>query len=314
MSRYRVGNWSEYNKALVNRGSINVWFSDDVIESWHNPGKTGKKGRPQLYADDAILCALIVRSVFHLPLRGLQGFLESLVCILHLVITIPSYTQICRRAKGLGKKLNNLSSKEPKDLVFDSTGLKVYGEGEWKVRQHGVGKRRTWRKLHIGIDASSQQIVVMELTTNAQGDAETASKLLGEVSDSVERVYGDGAYDGIKFRQDIEEKGAEPIIPPPKNAVVRLDEDKATEIRNHCVQEILGLGGDEQARRLWKKLKGYHSRSLVETTMYRYKQIIGRMLRSREWNRQCVEAAIGCLILNKMTELGMPLGIWEAAA
>ena len=77
MGSYRVGNWSKYNRALIKRGSINVWFSEDVIESWHNTSKTGKKGRPQVYADDAILCALMIRSVYHLPLRGLQGFLRG---------------------------------------------------------------------------------------------------------------------------------------------------------------------------------------------------------------------------------------------
>ena len=314
MGRYRVGNWAKYNKALVKRGSINIWFSEDAIKKWHTTDKTGNRGRPQVYSNDAILCALLVRSVFKLPLRGLEGFLASLVTLLDLAISIPCYTQICRRARELGKELKKLSCKLPTDIVFDSTGLKVYGEGEWKVRQHGIGKRREWRKLHIGIDVNSQQIIVMELTYNSKGDAETASSLIDKVPNRVKRVYGDGAYDGMNFRKKVGQKGAKPIIPPPKNAVIRSGTDPATQTRNQAVREIAQLGGDDRARALWKKLKGYHSRSIVETAMYRYKCILGGTLRSREERRQWVEAAVGCLIINKMTELGMPLGMWDATA
>ena len=255
--------------------------------------------------------------MYHLPLRALVGFLFSLVSLLGLSLKIPSYTQICRRAKALGKALKKISSERPYDIVFDSTGLKVYGEGEWKVKQHGASKRRTWRKLHVGVDPDSKYIIIAETTTNGagSGDGQTGAKMIKKVPKSVKKVFGDGAYDGIGFRREIEKKGAEPIIPPPRGATIHPGtEDNALKKRDDAVCEIQGLGGTDEARRLWKILKGYHRRSLAETTMYRIKQLTGGNIRSREWERQRVEAIVKCLVINKMTSLGMPNSVWEAVA
>ncbi len=317
MKRYRITNWSKYNKSLIQRGSINFWFSEDALSKWHSTQHTNEKGRPQEYSDDAILCALLVRTVYHLSLRALEGFLSSLVALLGLPICIPSYSQICRRAKDLKKVLKKLSNRRPHDIVFDSTGLKVYGEGEWKVRQHGTSKRRTWRKLHIGMDPDSKEIIIAELTSNGSGsgDGEIAKKLIKKVPKKAKRIFGDGAYDGIEFRQAIESAGAEPVIPPPRDAVVHDDTtDVAVMKRNYAVLEMRGLGGDDQARKIWKIFKDYHRRSLAETTMYRIKQLTGGNLRSREWGRQCIEGYVKCLVINMMTRLGMPQGVWEEAA
>ena len=317
MKRYHIKNWPKYNKSLIARGSINFWFSEDVIKKWRNTSHTGKKGRPQEYSDDAILCILLIRTVYHLPLRAAAGLVLSLVSLLGVSLKVPSYTQICRRAKHLGKVLTKLSVSRPHDIVFDSTGLKVYGEGEWKVKQHGASKRRIWRKLHLGMDPASKEIIVSEMTTNSigPGDSGVGKRLMKRATKSAKRVFGDGAYDGVEFRQEIEKGGAEPIIPPPRDAVVHLDtKDEAIRKRNDAVREIRGLGGDDEARRIWKILKGYHKRSLAETTMYRIKQLTGGNVRSREWERQCVEGYIKCLAVNKMTSLGMPESIWEWVA
>lgn len=317
MKCYRIKNWSKYNRSLIQRGSITFWFSEEAISKWANESRSCKKGRPQTYSDDAILCALLIRTVYHLPLRALEGMLLSLATLLNLSIQIPSYTQICRRAKSLGKALKKLSSRRPCDIVFDSTGLKVYGEGEWKVKQHGASKRRTWRKLHLGMDPDSKEIIIADLTSNGSGsgDGEIGKKLMKKIPKNTKRVFGDGGYDGIEFRRAVEDAGAEPIVPPPKDAVINAEStDEAMNKRNRAVAEIKGLGGDEQARRIWKILKGYHRRSLAETTMYRIKQLTGGNLRSREWERQCIEGYIKCLVVNKMTKIGMPQGVWEEVA
>lgn len=317
MKRYRIQNWPQYNKSLIQRGSITFWFSEEAINKWMATDHTGEKGRPQEYSDDAILCALFIRTIYHLPLRALEGFLYSLVSLLNLPIKIPSYTQICRRAKTLGRALKKLSNRRPCDIVFDSTGLKVYGEGEWKVRQHGASKRRVWRKLHLGMDPDSKEIIVANLTNNGvgSGDGQVGKKLMKKVSKNVKRVFGDGAYDGTDFRQEVESIGAEPIIPPSRDGVVHPDTtDPAIKKRNDALREIIGLGGGDAARKLWKLLKGYHKRSLAETTMYRIKQLTGGNLRSREWERQRVEGYIKCLVINKITEIGMPNSVWEAVA
>lgn len=317
MKRYTIKNWSEYNRSLVQRGSINIWFSEESIKKWHTAIHTMEKGRPRVYSDDAILCALLIKTVFHLPLRSLQGFLISLVVMLGLEIKIPSYTQICRRARDLGKALVKLCNKRPRDIVFDSTGLKVYGEGEWKVRQHGASKRRTWKKLHIGIDPLSGEIMIAELTGNGKGagDGEVAKDLIPKLPKGINRIFGDGGYDGIDFRRAGEDAGAEVIVPPPKGSTIHLrTQEPALIKRNNAVLEIHGLGGTDEARKCWKILKGYHIRSLVETSMYRIKQLTGDKLRSRKWEKQSVEAQVKCLVVNKMTRLGMPVGRWEEVA
>src|SRR5690606_5642925 len=149
---YRIKNWPEYNRALIERGSITIWLDENAIEKWFSKVHTCEAGRPATYSDDAILMMLMLREVYHLPLRGLQGFVESLFDKMDVNLPVPSYSQISRRAKSLHKKIKRLlCGKNVEHIVFDSTGLKVYGEGEWQVRTHGKSKRRSWRKLHIGI-------------------------------------------------------------------------------------------------------------------------------------------------------------------
>lgn len=311
--KYHIRNWSQYNKSLIQRGSITVWFSDDAIENWCSTKKSGKKGRPFTYSDNAILTALIIRSVFHLPLRALEGFMLSLVMLMRITLPIPCYTQICKRAKLLGQELALLSRKEVTDVVIDSTGLKVYGEGEWKVRKHGYSKRRTWRKLHLAVCPDSHDILLDVLTDNSTGDCEVYPDFLALCPDSVLRTYGDGAYDAKKCYKASHEHGSSLIVPPQRNAIFHPNALPYMRTRNDAYLEILGLGGDEDARKLWKKLKGYHRRSLAETAMFRFKQLFGNTLRSHLFHTQKAEVRAKCIAMNRMSALGMPKGEWIAA-
>ncbi|CUI18152.1 transposase (plasmid) [Candidatus Protochlamydia naegleriophila] len=163
---YRIRNWAEYNKALIQRGSITVWVDEKAIKNWFSSYHTCRAGRPATYSDEAILMLLILREVYKRSLRSLQGFAQSLFTAIGLDLPIPSYSQISRRAKSLHKRVGQLTKgKQARHIIFDSTGLKVHGEGEWKVKVHGKSKRRTWRKFHIGIDAETLEIVCCELTT-----------------------------------------------------------------------------------------------------------------------------------------------------
>ena len=311
-SRYHIRNWAEYNKSLVQRGGLTVWFSDDAIKTWfEEPSSKKKKGRPRIYSDEAILSALIIREVYHLPLRALQGFLSSLVALLRLAIPVPHYSRICRRSKSLGVRIKRLSRKRPTDLVFDSTGLKVYGEGEWKVRQHGKSKRRTWRKIHLAVCPDTHEIVMECLTENSVADCSAMISMSPYIPPSVRRVYGDGAYDTSGCRKFLARLNIEPVIPPQKKAVIH--EPCANfwrQQRNDSIAEIVGLGGDETARSLWKKLKGYHRRSLAETAMYRLKTLFGSSLKARTTSNQRAEIMACCLAVNKMNRLGMPKSDW----
>lgn len=304
---YRVLNWSDYNKSLINRGSITFWFSEDTIKNWLSGNQTGKKGRPEVYSDDAILCALMIREVYKLPLRMLQGFLISLFMLLGLKLPVPSYSQISRRSARLNKKLKRLFKKGAKDIVFDASGLKVYGEGEWKVRTHGKSKRRTWRKIHIGMNPSTGEVLLCEMTKNTAYDPAVTCDLLDEVEGNIERVFGDGIFDDKKFREKVLSKGAQTIVPPDNNAVYKGVKEGAIRQRDLDIAAIHILGGDENARKLWKKLIGYHKRSLAETFFSRLKRTLGHNLKARNFENQRVECQVKCLIMNKMLTLGMPI-------
>jgi hypothetical protein len=221
-------------------------------------------------------------------------------------LSIPSYTQICRRARLLGQELEKLSRKRVTDVGVDSTGLKVYGEEEWKVRQHGISKRRTWRKLHLAICLDSHEIIFEVLTEKKVADCEVYPELLKASPKSVERTYGDAAYDTKRCYEANIKHGAVPIIPPNRNAAFHQDPSPPMQIRNIHLLQISGLGGDDDSRKLWKKLKGYHQRSHAETAMFRFKQLFGSKLASRKLETQRAESRAKCEALNMMTRLGMP--------
>jgi hypothetical protein len=311
---YRIRNWSEYNRALTQRGSITIWFSDDAIDKWRETKQSGGRGRPRTYSDDAILCALMIRAVHHKSLRALVGFLKSLMQLLGLSLPVPCYTRICRRAGELGQVLRRLSRRLPADVVFDSTGLKVYGEGEWKVRQHGKGRRRTWRKLHLAICPKTDEIILAELTDSSEADCEAFLRMQGHLPASVRRGYLDGAYDTSSCYRALADRNIRPIIPPRRGGVWSNEIAQPwMKPRNDALLAIHILGGDDQARKIWKKITGYHTRSLAETGMYRFKTLFGGTLKARKLHYQRAEVYAKSLAMNKMTRIGMPNSAWQAA-
>lgn len=291
-------NWIKYNKNLINRGSITFWISKDSIKKWKAKRDKNHIGRPFQYSSEAILLAHTIRFVYNLPLRSLEGFLNSLFSLLHLSVFSPCYTQICRRARNLSLP-SKLIKKKITDIVFDASGLKVYGEGEWKVRTHGTSKRRNWRKIHIGIDPNTQEILLSNLTENKGSDIDVMIDLLKNLP-SVDNVYGDGLYDAERIYKIIWELGGSSKIPVKKNVLYKQPGKPWLKSRDNQLDIIRGFGGDETARSLWKKLSGYHRRSLVETAFSRWKKLLGSTLRSKKMDNQIVEAKIKCQILNKM--------------
>ncbi|NNM42936.1 MAG: IS5 family transposase [Chlamydiae bacterium] len=311
-TKYLIRNWSEYNRALVNRGSLTFWFSEASIENWLAKCCT-KRGRPRIYSDDAILCALMVKAVYRLPFRALRGFILSLVQLLHLALPVPCYSQICRRATELGQQIEKLGTKDPTDIVFDSSGLKVYGEGEWKVRQHGKSKGRTWRKIHLAVCPDSHEIVLSYLGENNEADCEVVPKMKDHLPRSIKRSYGDGAYDKEPCYREFHRAGINPIIPPQRGAVLHdLSKEPWMRDRNDAIRAITGLGNDDEARKIWKRLMGYHRRSLGETGFYRWKTIFGGEVKARKIPNQRGEIYAKSMALNKMTGPGMPKGEWVA--
>ena len=303
--KYRVVNWSSYNKSLIGRGDITIWISEDVADGWYYDGPD-QQGAQFEYSDQSIECLLGIKAVFQLPYRQLQGFVGSLIKLMDLDLKIPSYTQICRRAEGLEIDIEVPKTKNPIYIVVDSTGLKVYGEGEWKTRKHGISKRRTWRKLHLGVDEKTGFIHASVLTENGKGDgdAQQVAAMLDQVECPIGEFSGDGAYDTQNIWTLLEDKEIDGIIPPQKNAIYWVDEngDLLDMKRNEILKEI-----EKDGRAEWKKKSGYHRRSLSETAMFRFKTILGSTLYSRKFEKQKTEAKIKVKCLNKMTGLGMPI-------
>jgi hypothetical protein len=301
-TKYRIRNWAMYNESLKKRGRITLWIDEDVLRAWKAaPEAVRPRGGQKQYSDGAIECLLMVKGVYHLAYRQTEGFAGSLSQLLGVALPIPDYSTLNRRAKTLKVELPT-SEKGPIHAVLDSTGLKVYGEGEWKVRQHGYSKRRTWRKLHLSVDEATGEIEAEVLTKAGVDDAAVAEALLKQTSAKIEQMSGDGAYDKGKVYQAAAAKGVEKITIPPRRDAVLWEEDSAEpQPRNANLRRIGEIG-----RKEWKEESGYHRRSLAETTMFRYKTVFGDHLNARETKRQTTEARVKCAALNRMTRLGMP--------
>jgi hypothetical protein len=305
---YRTCNWHEYNAALVRRGSLTVWLDDAAREGWLNQERSGQRGASLTYSDAAVTAALLLKVVYQLPLRATQGLLGSVLELLQVALPVPHYSTLCRRQAVLQVVLSCRTPGEALHLVVDSTGCKVYGEGEWKVRQHGWSKRRTWRKLHVGVDEATGEIVAATLSTNNVSDGEVLPELLDQVPEPLCQVSADVSYDQRKCyqvlqeRQDAQGQLLRVTIPPRQGARIWRHGNSAQERlpRDQNLRHMRKMG-----RQQWKQQSGYHRRSIVETAVSRYKRLLGEKLRARDLKRQAREAFIGCKALNKMTALGM---------
>jgi len=299
--KYGVRNWPAYDKALKNRGDITIWFTDEAIKSWKaNPTHRAKGAQP-VYSDLAIETGLTIRTVFHLGLRQAEGFLESLKKLLKLNISIPDHTTLSRRRNNLIIKRWKGKADESVVVLIDSSGLKVFGEGEWLETKHGAKKRKVWRKLHLTIDRKTGLILSFSLTSHTKDDASEIAPLVDDIEDDIYSLTGDGAYDRDEIYEYLHSKGIEGIFPPRKDAVLSDEAESNPTTRDKNIKHIKKHG-----RMSWQKEVNYNDRSLVEVAVYRYKTLIGRSLRSRNRHNQETEAAIGCSIINKMTNLGMP--------
>jgi len=300
---YRVRNWSEYDEALVKRGSITFWLSDDFEETWCYTGEK-QRGSQYDYSEQAIVIMQTVKNVFHLPNRATEGFIRSIFAMLKVSLAVPDHTTLSRRGKGLKVSLPKKADGHL-DIVMDSSGLKIFGEGEWKVRSHGKSKRRTWRKLHVGVDPHSGEIQAAALTTNSVSDSQMVASLLAQIEQPIERFAGDGSYDKRNVYDSLNQRAPDAVllIPPRKNARIwQHGNTKAERLKRDENLRAIRKSG----RQAWKRDSGYHIRSLAETTMFRLKTIFGDRLSARLLETQVTQALIRCAALNRMTHLGMP--------
>jgi hypothetical protein len=308
-AKYRVRNWREYNAALVKRGSLTVWLDEEIARSWENQAHTGERGHPEVYKDSWIELILTLGMVYQLPLRQLEGFIGSLLKLAAWQgVKAPDFTTWSRRRSDLKVQVSARTFSEAITVVVDSSGAKVYGEGEWKVRQHGASKRRTWRKFHLAIEPKTNEILSLEVSTNDVTDDEMLPAVLEGIDETIviEQVCGDGGYDRTTSYQAIAKRRAKATIPPRKDA----------KIKQHGNSNAPPLARDEnlrgirqQGRKGWKQTSGYHQRSKAESGVFRYKTILGDTLDARLFESQCVEMKLGGKILNRMSSLTMPVSL-----
>jgi Transposase DDE domain len=300
--RYRVRNWPEYDAALRWRGSLTVWFTDEAITAWRAEPRTTPGGQPYSSAL-AITTALTLGAVFSLALWQTEGLIGSVIALLGLALTVPDHSTMCRRSKKLELPPLRRSGTGPLHLLVDSTGLKLGGAGEWLVEKHRTSRHRSWRTLHIGIDAGSGEIVAIELTEKDVDDAERTGALLDKITDPVVSFTADGAYDQDRVYQAVAElhPDAAIIVPPRSTAALGASAGTAPRRRDQHIQEIAG-----HRRMGWQKSSGYNVRAKVEAAIGRYKRVIGAALRSRTDETQATEVAIAAAALNRMLEFGRP--------
>jgi transposase len=304
--KFQVTNWARYNESLRQRGYLTVWVSDEALCLWVAPRRTSRGGQPK-YTDLAITLCLTLRVVYGLPLRQTQGLMRSVAALMGFDIAVPDFSTLSRRSKGLALPSTKSRTKTsgPVHLVADSTGLKVYGEGEWLENKHkNKARRKGWRKLHLGLDLVSGEIVCSDLTADGIGDTTALPGLLDQIETPVAKLIADGAYDGAPTRDLLAERfgeNVEVIIPPPKTAVPSPQSALTPSFRDRHIAEI-----ETKGRMAWQKSTGYNQRSRVETQMGRWKAVIEPKLKARHFDIQKTEAKIGVHILNRMTELGRP--------
>lgn len=300
--KYRTTNWKEYNASLKARGSLLIWLDQDMC--WRGSA-SGKRGRSPKYSEAAIQFCLTIKNLFNLALRQAMGMAQSLLKLAGLDWQVPDFSTVSRRQKHLVVTIAAHPATTGLHLLVDSTGIKMLGEGEWKTKKHGADYRRQWRKVHLGIDATTLEIRAIEVTDNATGDAPMLPCLLDQIAldEPIASVSGNGAYDTKGCHEAIARRGAHAIIPTCKNAKPWKDLRPGAEARNAILRATRRLG-----RTIWKKWTGYHRRSLVEAKMRCFK-LLGERVMARDFDRQVAELQVRAAILNRFTLLGTPITV-----
>ncbi len=304
--KHTLMNWREYDASLRQRGSLTVWFTDEAIEGWRAEPRTTPGGQAW-YSSLAILTALTLRTVFRLALRQTEGLIGSVIGLLGLDLAVPDHSTLCRRAEALEvPRPRPRRDGEPLHLLVDSTGLKLCGAGEWLLKKHGTKTRRSWRKLHIGLDADTGQIVAAALTTKDVDDGAAVGPLLDQVPGPVASFTADGAYDQEGVSAAVAERHPEAaiIVPPRSSAVPSETAETAPTQRDRHLHGIA-----EHGRAAWQKASGYTKRARAEAAISRFKQVIGDGLRSRTDGRRTTEVDVAVHALNRMLELGRPISV-----
>jgi hypothetical protein len=308
-ARYRVTNWPVYEAGLRRRGDLTLWLDEAVLAGWAAPKRSSLGGQAR-YSKLAIELVLILRLVFHLALRQAEAISRSVLRLLGLALSVPDHTTLSRRSRAFaGRQPHVRASAGPVHLVLDSTGLELFGQGEWDAEKHGR-TRRQWRKLHLAADADTGEIAAQVLTDGHADDAAQVPALLGQVESVIASVTADGAYDGEPIYAAAAARQHHPppdvVVPPRASAVLSSDgsDSNAQSPRDRHIQLMAG-----RDRMGWQRATGYGRRNQAETAMSKYKHLIGPKLRARSLPAQRGEVAIAVAVLNSMIRTAKPVSV-----
>jgi len=282
--------WKTYNQELANRGSLTVYLGDDLASKWAECRERGSpgRGRPNVYSDQVILLGLVLQQVYRLPLRQTVGLMCSVLTLCGVALPVPDPSTLCRRRSHM---VLPLWPKGGRCIVIDSTGLQIRGPNTWLTTIHGQ-KRRTYRKIHLGVDPASSLIVAGLVTPCQSHDSEAFEPLLATADLSATReVIGDGAYDRRCCYAEARRRRLRPITPPRSGAVLHHEPGSLQRDRAIKGARLLGKAN-------WKRFHRYGRRSLAEAAMHRLKAAFGTGLRSQLWSNQQNEALLRARLLN----------------
>ncbi len=306
---HRVTNWPAYEAGLRRRGDLTLWLDEAALAGWAAPKRGSPGGQPR-YSDLAIELVLTLRLVFRLALRQAEAFTSSVLHLLGLGLTVLDHTTLSRRGRAFaGRQPRVQASAGPIHLMLDSTGLKLFGQGEWDAERHGRA-RRQWRKLHLAVDAGTGEIAAHVLTDGHADDAAQVPALLGQTEGVIASVTADGAYDGEPTYAAAAARQRHPspdvVVPPRASAVPSSDkgDSNAQGQRDRHIRLMA-----ERGRMGWQRAAGYGKRNKAETTMFRYKHLIGPRLHARSLPAQEGEVAIAVAALNTMTRTAKPVSV-----
>lgn len=306
-ARYRVTNWPAYEAGLGRRGDVTLWLDEAALANWRAPRRSTPGGQP-LYSDLAIELVLTLRLAFRFALRQAAAFASSVLRLLGAELPVPDHTTLSRRGRVFaGRRCRVAQGGEPVHLVLDSTGLKLFGQGEWDAEKHGRAKRR-WLKLQLAVDASTGEIAACLLTEGTADDAAQVPALLGQVEGTLASVVADGAYDGDPTYAAVVARQPDPppeVVIPPRASAVPSTADPAKQSARDCHIRLMA----ERGRMGWQKATGYGRRALAETAVGRYKHLIGPRLRARSLPGQQGEAALAVQVLNRMIQAAKPASV-----
>jgi len=287
--------WGGVDRRLIKRGEL--LLSLEFLERYEEELKAmnrGKEGRPFTLTRSHIVFLAVVRYLFGLPYRQLEGFTRALN---RLLPRLPPADYSGLRRRVLGVDLSSYEELEGSDdvvIAVDSTGVRVHKAGGWVERKHG--KKKRYVKIFFAVDVETKQALAMLVTTDGTHDSRAFPELLekAEHYGRVSRVYGDGAFDSSRVYELLERKGIEAVIKPRRNS----RSDTPSGARRRAVTEYKRLG-----YRCWADSKGYGKRWSVETAYSTFKRTFGESCMAKTMSNIEKEMTTKAYIYNTLINL-----------